>query len=46
MKDKGENKNRKTYTTPKLIEYGSIHELTRNMATGSFADTGNKMAMA
>ena len=36
---------KKTYQPPKLVEYGSVQDMTRNMATGSNADnSGNKMS--
>ena len=46
MKDSKAKKKRKNYSTPKLTEYGSVRDLTKNMATGSFSDVGNKMSMA
>ena len=38
MKNSNTKESRKHYISPKLIEYGSVPEMTRNMQTGSLSD--------
>ena len=46
MKNHEVKSGRKGYRKPRLTEYGSVRDLTQNMATGSFSDNGGKMTMA
>ena len=46
MKSTEVKKAKKSYQTPKLVEYGSVQDMTKNMATGSVTDnSGNKMSI-
>ena len=38
-------KKRRKYKSPKLIEYGSVRDMTRSMTVGSFPDTMTGMLM-
>ena len=47
MKAGNGKRSKKKYSTPKLIEYGSVQAMTNNQMTGSFTDDKSmKMAMS